>query len=1088
MHLLVRETHSLDAEAAVDDLGQSPADLVFLSFSDSDLGAVAAAWECMGGDRPSLRLANLRRLQHPMSVDLYLEQVIASARCVVVRLLGGLGYWRYGVEEVAASCRERGIALVLLPGDGRDDAALEALSTIAPAQRTVLGDCLGQGGPENGRRALLLAAHLGGLGADPEMPAVPLPMAGEFVIHPVSSSLGSELGKGGANRDFVCLDCPHPGPLPERNGTNTTGRAAIVFYRSHLQAGDVAPIEALAAALAARGLAVRAFYVASLKEPSGAAFLAEQMTAWRPGVVLNATAFSAPLAAAGAVVLQVVLAGSSQQGWAASARGLAGTDLAMNVVLPELDGRLLTGAISFKRDGAVVPGLEFARTVHAPCGCGIALAADRAAGWARLAGHAAPVLGCVLSDYPGGGRVGHAVGLDTFASLAAILGRLGAAIPATELVDGLCHAAALPTIDLATYQRLFDAFPESARAAVIAAWGPAESDPTIVEGAFTHRFMRVGTAVAAVQPDRGAAIDRKAGYHDPDCPPRHGFIAFYLWLRHVVGIDALLHVGAHGTLEWLPGKSVALSRGCFPALLTGGVPVIYPFIVNNPGEAAAAKRRLGAVTIGHMTPPLRPAGGHAGLEALLDEYAAADGMDRRRTALLRRDILALAESTGLLGESGASAALSEGSQPDDQLERLDAYLCDVKELQIRDGLHVFGDAPGEWDGLLAGLAGRFVPPGPAGAPSRGRADVLPTGRNLYSIDPRAVPTVAAMKLAEAAARELLRRHLQDQGDYPRRVVLNLWGSTTMRTGGEDFALAMILLGVTPLRDEGSGRVTGFEVVPLALLDRPRVDVTLRVSGLFRDAFGAQMELFDAAIRAVAARDEAADWNPLAAAADPVRVFGPAPGCYGAGVSAVLESGRWGASSDLGRTYLDASSTGYGRDGATGDFAALAAAADAFVQIQDHSETDLLEGSEAAAHTGGFAALARSLGGTPALYHADTGVPDAPRLRTAPEEIVRIVRGRAANPVWLAGMRRHGYRGAAEIARSLDGLFGYAATVPHRFDAQFELLWNATLGDPETDGFMRAENPAARDGMQARFDEARQRGLWHAKRNDFGADA
>ena len=1069
MHLLVRETHSLDAEEAVDDLGQSPADLVLLSFSDSDLGAAAAAWDALGQGRPSLRLANLRRLLHPMSVDLYLEAVIASARCVVVRLLGGLGYWRYGVEELAALCRARGIALALLPGDGRDDDALAALSTVVPEMRARLAACLEQGGPENLRRALGLAAHLAGLGADPEEPALELPMAGELT--PLTASPAGRADEAGCG---ACVRTFSHERKRARDGE--AGRAAIVFYRSHLQAGDIAPIEALAAALAARGLAVRAFYVASLKEPGSAAYVAEQMGAWGPDVVLNATAFSAPLEAAGAVVLQVVLAGSSPQSWAASARGLAGTDLAMHVVLPELEGRLLTGAISFKREGAAVPGLEFARTVHAPCGCGIRLAAERAAGWARLARTERPVLGCVLSDYPGGGRVGHAVGLDTFASLSAILGRLGTVISANALIEELCHAPARPTLDLETYRRLFDALPGSAQAAIVAAWGPPEADPSIVAGAFTHRHVLAGSAMLAVQPDRGSPLDRKAGYHDPDCPPRHGFVAFYLWLRHVVGADAMLHLGAHGTLEWLPGKSVALSRGCFPALLTGGLPVIYPFIVNNPGEAAAAKRRLGAVTVGHMTPPLRPAGLHGPLEALLEEYASADGMDRRRTALLRRAILDEADG-GLLAESGATADLPD----DDRLARLDAYLCDVKDAQIRDGLHVFGDAPGEWDGLLAALSGRFVPPGPAGAPSRGRADVLPTGRNLYSIDPRAVPTEAAMTLAAAAAAALLRRHLQDQGEYPRSVVLNLWGSTTMRTGGEDLALAMILLGVAPVRDPASARVTGFEVVPLALLDRPRVDVTLRISGLFRDAFAAQIELFDAAVRAVAARDEAADWNPLAGAEPAARVFGPAPGCYGTGVGVALE-GSWTDRAALGQAYLAASSTAYGRDG-TGDFAALAAAADAYVQIQDHRETDLLEGSETASHGGGFAALADGLGSAPALYHADTGVPDAPVVRTVAEEVVRTVRARAANPVWIAGMRRHGYRGAAEIARALDGLTAHAATLPQRFDAQFDLLWGATLGDAETDAFLREANPAARDGMLARFDDARRRGLWHSRRND-----
>jgi len=1078
LHLLVRETRSLDAEAAAEEIGHSPAHLVLLSYSDSDLGAAASAWEGMT-DPPSLRLVNLRRLQHPMSVDLYLEQVVARARCVVVRLLGGLEYWRYGVDEIATLCRAEGIALALLPGDGRDDAALMARSTVDVAAWTVLSECLGQGGPDNLRRALLWAAHLGGSGAAPAGGAIAMGAAGE---HAVASA------------------------------AEPWARAVIVFYRSHLQAGDVAPVEALAAALAERGFAVRALYAASLKEPGCAAFLAETIGAWRPQVVLNATAFSAPLESAGAPVLQVVLAGGTREAWAQSVRGLSGTDLAMHVVLPELDGRLLTTAVSFKQEAAPVPGLEFARTVHAPDPEGVALAAERAAGWARVAVLPAGerAIGCVLSDYPGGGRVGQAVGLDTFASLAGMLEDLATAgyavetVTAEALVAGLCEAPPAAFLDMAAYRALFAALPVVGREAVLAAWGEPEGDPAVVDGAFTMRFLSAGNMLLAVQPDRGAAGGRKAGYHDADCPPRHAFVAFYLWLRHRV--HAMLHVGAHGTLEWLPGKSAALSAACFPALLTGGLPVIYPFIANNPGEAAAAKRRLGAVTIGHLTPALRMAGSHgeaAGLERLLEEYASADGMDRRRLALLREDILGRAAATGLLAESGAGPELGD----DDRLARLDAYLCDVKEAQVRDGLHVYGRAPdearmeallqtlpgeavlgsaeAERSGLLAALAGRFVPPGPAGAPTRGRGDVLPTGRNLFTTDPRVVPTAAAMTLAGPVADELLRRHLQDHGEYPRSLVLNLWGSTTMRTGGEDLALALILLGARPVWDEQSGRVTGFEVLPIALLERPRVDVTLRISGLFRDAFAAQITLFDAAARAVAERDEAADWNPLVASPEAARVYGPALGAYGTGIAPGFDGDR----AALGAAYLAGSAAAYGRGREGGadaaGFAARAARADAFVLLQDHRETDLLEGAEFAAHEGGFAALAGSQGAAPALYHADTAEAGRARVRTVAEEVARMVRARAANPVWILGMRRHGYRGATEIARALDGLFGFAACLTERFDAQFDLLWAATLGDADVDAFLEAANPAAREGMRAQFAEARRRGLWQTRRNDVG---
>ncbi len=1146
MHLLVRDARTLDEDGTPDDLGQTAADMVVLSFSDADLGALAGAWQAMPG-APSLRLASLGRLRHPVSVDLYLDQVVSGARCLVVRLLGGLDYWRYGIEEAAALCRDRGIAMAVLPGDGCDDPELAELSTVPVPALARLDACFRHGGPANMQRAIRLAAHLAGLGPDDAGAAVPLPQQGVY-----------------------SLDLTEDRPL-----------AALVFYRSHLLSADIAPVQALTAALHERGLAVGAVYAASLKAPECADWVAATLRAWRPAVVLNLTAFSArvddgpsPLDAPGVPVLQAVLAGSSRGAWEASSRGLTQADLAMNVALPELDGRLLTGAVSFKTEGQAVPGLQYARTVHQPDPDGVALAADRAAGWARLAGtpRGERRLAVVLSDYPGvGGQRGHAVGLDSFASLAAILGDLrdaGYVIPrgkaspcplslrervgvresrqrrlwtvetrsdaiglilgasltptlsrrereqkasATALARLLCHTAPQSYLPLADYYRLLATLPSSIQAAVTAAWGAPDMDPDVQAGAFTLRHLQLGSLTLAVQPDRGRPDDRRTDHHDPDRAPRHSYLAFYLWLRSVRDVDAMVHLGTHGSLEWLPGKAVALSAACLPRALLGGLPVIYPFIVNNPGEAAAAKRRLGAVTIGHLTPPLGTGGAHGEalvLERLIDEYAAADGLDRRRTALLRREILDRAETAGLLAESGAAP----GDPDDETLARLDAYLCDVKDLQVRDGLHVYGRPPphrarmldalrraspgagpealdacadAERAALLAALDGRFVVPGPAGAPTRGRADVLPTGRNLTTIDPRAVPTRSAVVLAECAAAELLRRHLQDHGEHPRALMLNLWGSATMRTGGEDLALALVLMGVRPVWDGGSARVSGFEVLPLAVLDRPRVDVTLRISGLFRDAFAAQVALFDAAVRAVAERDEAADFNPLAGQAQGLRgdalrratqrVYGAPAGRYGAG------SGR-----DAGAAWLAASAGAYGQglDGA-GDLAGLrdrVRDAAGLIHVQDHAEGDLLDSTEHAAHEGGFAAAAAGLGGRPALYHLDTSRPDAPRPRLVAEEVVRVVRGRAANPAWIAGMMRHGYRGAAEIARPVEALAAFAASLPVRFDAQFDLLHAATLGTPEVDAFLREANPDARAAMAGRFAAAQAEGLWHPRRN------
>ncbi|WP_342642548.1 cobaltochelatase subunit CobN [Rhodoligotrophos ferricapiens] len=1111
MHLLVRDTRSLDEADIAVDLDHAPADMAFLSFSDSDLGAIAAAYARDREHLPSLRIANLGRLRHPMSVDLYLDKTLQHARVIILRVLGGLDYWRYGVQELSALCRDRGIALVLLEGDDRLDDRLAGYSTTSPAALEHFRAYFRHGGPQNMASVLRYAAHLAGLAAAEPARAQPVPAAGDL-------DLGFELPN-----------------VP---------KAAIILYRAYVLADDLAPVHALAKELAASGISPHAVYVTSLKDPVSAAFVGNALRQLKPDVILNLTAFSArrdedgtsPLDQANVPVLQLVLSGSPREAWDASARGLSETDLAMHVVLPELDGRLLTTAVSFKAEQPVL-GLDLTRTVHEPDAAGIAHAVSRAKGWVHLARtpRGERRLALVLSDYPGAqGQVAHAVGLDALASTDEILRCLSAAGYATSasegtITDAIRAGLTAPVMSGEDYARAYSALPPALRARIEAAWGTVEDDPAFRDGAFHLAFHEAGNVIIAIQPDRGRALDRKAQYHDPDLPPRHAYIAFYLWLRETRRVHAIIHLGTHGTLEWLPGKAVALSAECAPAALLGGVPVVYPFIVNNPGEAAAAKRRLGAVIIGHLTPPLKTAGSHgaaAELEKLIDEYAAADGLDRRRMTLLKRDILERAADAGLLEESGASAMLDE----DEALARLDAYLCDVKDLQIRDGLHVFGkrldderlaalaasvaaSSPGypheeisarlaacaeaERQSLISALDARFVAPGPAGAPSRGRVDVLPTGRNLFTVDPRAVPTRSAMLLAEKSARELIRRHLQDTGEWLNSVVLDLWGSTTIRTGGEDLGLALVLMGVRPVWDAGSNRVSGIEVLPEARLEHPRVDVTLRISGLFRDAFGQQIALFDQAVHALAERaDEADEFNPYARVARGLsgaernkvlqRIYGNAPQAYGVTLGTLIEDGAWEARSDLARAYLAASSHAYGRYGAAEadprGFAARVAEAQAFVHLQDHREIDLLDSLDFAGHEGGFAAAAEHLGASPRLYHADTADPNAPNLRTIEEEVKRIVRGRAANPRWIEGMMRHGYRGAAEIARGLDGLFAFAATLTCRFDRQFELIFDETLGNEAVHAFLGRENPDAHAAMAARFAEAIRRDLWRPRRN------
>lgn len=1100
MHILAEQIRSLDETVQAVDLGQTPAEVVLLSFTDSDLALLAAARR---DDGPSLRLASLAALRHPFSVDLYLDKVIRSARFVLVRCLGGMDYWRYGVDELAVAARTHGFDLAIVPGDHRPDPRLDQASTLPEADLRRIHGWFQAGGPANaGSLWGWVSARLGhgGTWREPE----PMPSFGCWP---------------------AACGCGDGGCAVRRSARETESRpvALVVFYRSLLAAADAAPIAALSEALESRGFHPVPVFVTSLKDPDAAGPLAATIDRLRPAVILNATAFSAAggdgavLDRAGVPVIQAALATTFREAWEASARGLGAADLAMNVVLPEVDGRLSGPVISFKADAERSPELEFTRVVHRPDPDGVARAADVAAAWARLGAtpRAERRIALVLSDYPAkGGRTAYAVGLDGPASIAAIAGDLrGAGFAVGDLPDPAALVRRLETradtiaVPLADYVRWFADLPEPFRTAVADAWGAPQDDPAARDGAFRLPALAAGNLLVAVQPDRGARADRAGDYHDPNRPPRHAYVAFYLWLRHAFGPHAMIHLGAHGTLEWLPGKAVALSAACAPAVLTGTTPVVYPFIVNNPGEAAQAKRRIAAVTVGHLTPPLVAAGSHgasAEIEAMLDEFAAAQQLDPRRAKRLAAAILDEARRTGLAVDCGLTGDLDEAAA----LARLDAFLCDLKDLRIGDGLHVFGRAPApealaetaaatgldpaaiaasaaaERAALLAALDGRFVRPGPAGAPTRRRTDVLPTGRNLYAVDPRSVPTRTAWEIGSRTAEEVVARYLQDHGDWPKRILMDLWGSATMRTSGDDLAQALALIGVRPVWDAASARVSGFEVLAPARLGRPRVDVTLRISGLFRDVFPAQIALFDEAVRAVAARDEDGETNPLKGSAEP-RIFGAAPGAYGIGIADRVATGAWETRADLAESFLAASAHAYGAgvEGAPARpaFEARVRAADAVVHVADLPGRDVLDGDAEAEHVGGFAAAAATLGSDPMLLHVDATT-DAPAVRTLAEETARVLRGRATNPRWIAGQMRHGHRGAAEIAETVQTLLVVAATTQAVRPDQFDGLFDATLGDDRVHAFLIDANPQAAAACARAFGEALHRGLWPTRRN------
>lgn len=1208
MHLLATTSGVIDGAADAVDLKQNPGDIVILSAADSELGNLARAVDLLHESRPSVRLANLMLLQHNYSVDLYAEQTLQHAKLIVVRLLGGVSYWPYGVETLAALARENNIMLAVLPGGAEHDFSLAGSSTLPPAQCEMLRQYLATGGPENASRFLQCCFHLVGEREEPRG-AIPFAAAGTYL----------QAGEGHI-------------------------RVGIVFYRSVIEGGQTAPIDMLCGFLQQKGLSVSALYAGSLKDKASADHILDAWKDFAPDVIINATSFAVgspeldPLRQFDCPVLQVSLTGTSEDVWQESAQGLAAKDLAMSVVLPELDGRIFTRAISFKADEQWHTRTLCRIVTYKPVPDRVSFVADLALNWATLrhTENTHKRVAIVLANYPNkDGRIANGVGYDTPASTVAILQELSnqgyaiSCIPVygNELIEALqenrtnSESACTSRIHLPTEEYLiyFNRLPDVVRKQVQERWGEPGNDPFVLDGAFQLPLLRYGNAVVGIQPARGYNIDPKGTYHDPALAPPHGYLAFYFWIRYRFEAHAIIHNGKHGNLEWLPGKAVGLSEACFPEVALGTLPQLYPFIVNDPGEGTQAKRRTSAVIVDHLTPPLTRAESYGplkDLEALVDEYYLAAGLDRRRLGALKAQILDLTRASRL--------DLDVGFTGDDEgdLQKLDAYLCDLKEAQIRDGLHVLGSSPSgqqetgllvaltrvarglgeggdqsitralsddlglefdplncdfampwtaarpkvladvcndpwrtfgdtverlellahelvarglpfgmpatravlssirdsikprlrecgacEMAAIVLGLSGKAVDPGPSGAPTRGRLDVLPTGKNFFSIDNRTLPTPTAWELGRKSADALLLRHLQDTGEHLVFAALSVWGTSNMRTGGDDIAQAMALLGVKPVWDSAGWRVTGYEVIPLPKLSRPRVDVTLRISGFFRDAFPIQIELLDKAIAAVAALDEDSDDNPLAAKVNSEialltqaglseadarimasrRIFGSKPGAYGAGLQVLIDERIWGTRADLAAAFVTWGSYAYGvkANGVSSEdtFRRRLSAVQAVIHNQDNREHDLLDSDDYYQFEGGLsAAVETAAGARPRIYHNDHSRSERPVVRTLDEEISRVVRSRVVNPKWISGVKRHGYKGAFEIAATVDYMFAFAATADAVKSHHFDLAYDAYLADEDTRGFIAANNPAALREIAERFEEAIVRGLWQPRLN------
>ena len=1184
--------------------------ILLLSTSDTDLLSAHAS----GAD---YRVANPARNSAERNAELAAESSVA-----VLRYLGS----KQQIAEHTEAIIAKGTPLIVVSGEQAHDADLMSVSTVPAGVARETHDYLAHGGPGNLANlhaflsdTLLLSGDT--FEAPQEMPAWGY-LPGDWT--PSTDGLAAEIAPNA-----------------------TAPRVAVVYYRAQHLAGNTAYVEALCDAIAAAGAQPVPIYAASLRQPAEG--LLELLEGVDVAIVTVLAAGGATPALAGAgesddswnvahlaaldiTILQGLCLTSSRDQWLESDDGLSPLDVATQVAVPEFDGRVITVPFSFKEyddEGLAryVPDTERATR--------LANLATRHGLLGKIDAADKRVV-VMLSAYPTKhARIGNAVGLDTGASVVELLRAMREAgydlgteqVPGldTEHSDDLIHAiiaaggqdpdwlteaqmeASPHRIPADTYRQWFSTVPEGLRSEVVDAWGEAPGELYVHDDTIYLAALEFGNVLVMVQPPRGFGENPVAIYHDPDLAPSHHYLAAYRWLREPAtnggfGAHVVCHVGKHGNMEWLPGKNVGLSADCGPDAAIGDLPLIYPFLVNDPGEGSQAKRRAHAILVDHLIPPMARAESYGDinrLEQLLDEHATVAAMDPAKLPALRQQIWTLITAARMDRELGWEERPDE-EVFDDMLMHVDGWLCEIKDVQIRDGLHTLGRAPeGQelvelvtamlrarrmWGGdrssdglrealgltedgsetrvktdeieavaasLVSGLSdkgwdpaavgdvlssaelpgtanretladllnftcreivprlnataeeiprildaldGKFIPAGPSGSPLRGLINVLPTGRNFYSVDPRALPSPLAWETGQLMAESLLRRHKEDSGEYPKSVGLSVWGTSAMRTSGDDVAEVFALLGIRPRWDEASRRIIGLEPIPSEELGRPRVDVTVRISGFFRDAFPHVLALIDDAVRMAAAQDDPADMNFLrvnveadtAAGVDSERaadrVFGSKPGTYGAGILQVIDSGNWRDDADLAAVYTEwgGYSYGRGRDGvpAGADMQRVYGRIDVAAKNVDSLEHDVLDSDDYYQFHGGMVATVKALKGTaPAAYVGDSTRPDSVRTRSLLEETSRVIRARVLNPRWIAGMRKHGYKGAFEMAATVDYLFGFDATTSVIDDWTYDAVTREYVLDPENREFLEKSNPWAMHSMAERLLEAADRGLW-----------
>ncbi len=1242
--------------------------ILFVTTADTDILTADRALAALPEGFPRVIAINPASLESE-EVSGEIMASAAQSGAVVLRLLGGKRAMPETFDALVRFCRSEGTPLIACPGHQEWDEDLVTACTVPAVEVETVFSYLMQGGVQNLQNLFLfLSDTYFGTSHGHEAPA-PLPWEG--IYHPdvadgadIDSFLGQRFQRGKPS-------------------------IGLLFYRAHWMSGNLQPIDSLVRSLERMGANVLPVFAFSLKhspEGDGQAnrafteYLVDPDGVPRVQCIINTMGMSmGDLSAEGPAIatgwsvdyldnlnipmVQAIISTSTQEEWLENSLGLGPIDTAMSVALPEFDGRLISVPISFKEEsaGGVATSLAGRLQRYVPRDDRVELVARLAMKQANLGlkPNSEKKIAIILSNYPTkDARIGNAVGLDTPASVIEVLHALkDAGYRVTDIPedgDDLVHKIiercsndldslteeqlrlAAGHVTTSQYADWFRTFPADVAEELTRDWGEPPGQVYRTNGSLAIAGIDLGNIFVGLQPPRGFGENPIAIYHSPEMAPTHHYIAYYRWIRDVFKADAILHLGKHGTLEWLPGKGIGLSSSCYPEVALDDVPLFYPFIINDPGEGAQAKRRAHATIVDHLIPSMTTAdsyGDIARIEQLMDEHYQCQTLDPGKLPLLETQIWEMIQQAELHRDLGIE------SQPDDFggfILEIDGYLCELKDAQIKDGLHILGDTPqdeqlvgllcaltrldisgvpslrravsealgmdysrvmdelgeapssqvsnvlerldaeapvrtngdllervellcrqayrelldsgfhrddvapvvanvlgtpdsqtqyvleyvadtiypalmrtpDEISNLLRGLEGKFVPPGPSGAPTRGMANILPTGRNFYSVDPKSIPSPSAWETGKQLAQSLLEKYLEEEGSYPEMVGMVVWGTSAMRTHGDDVAQILQLLGIKPVWQPESRRVLGIDVIPLEELGHPRIDVTVRISGFFRDAFPNLINLLDQAVELAASLDESPEDNyvvkhlqedlarreaeaasegagetvPGDRAASLYRIFGSKPGTYGAGILTVLDERNWETVQDLAEVYTAWGGYAYTQQdhgvNARSQFRLRFSQIVVAAKNQDTREHDIFDSDDYMQYHGGMIATVRALSGrNPRQFFGDSADPSRARNRDLQDEARRVFRSRVVNPKWIESMKRHGYKGAFELAATVDYMFGYDATAQVIEDWMYEDVTESYVLDPETQRFFQDSNPWALKGIVERLLEAIERGLW-----------